>query len=74
MRFLIYLRILFEGTAGVLILLIVPFSAIDLLHTGGSTKFVLVAWLLISILFLLGILLFRDAMILRMRQKSDAIK
>ena len=47
-------------------------SAIDLLHSGGSTSFVLIGWLLLSILFLLGIVLFRDAVVLRMRLKARA--
>jgi hypothetical protein len=74
LQFLLYLRILFEGMAGFLILLCLPFVAIGLLHSGAGMGFVLVGWLLLTIVFLLGILLFRDAVILRMRQKSRAAK
>ena len=72
MRFVLYLRMIFEGVAGVFILLILPFTAIDLLHSGAPTKVVLIGWLMISVLFLLGILLFRDAVVLRMRLKAHA--
>jgi len=72
LRFLLYLRMIFEGMAAFVLLLILPFSAIDLLHSGGSTSFVLIGWLLLSILFLLGIVLFRDAVVLRMRLKARA--
>jgi len=70
MRFLLYLRMIMEGTAGFIILLVLPFSAIGLLHSGASTSFILIGWLLLAILFFLGIVLFRDAVILRMRLKA----
>ncbi len=63
---------IFEGAAGVVILLILPFTAIDLLHSGAPTKVALIGWLLICVLFLLGIMLFRDAVVLRMRLKAHA--
>jgi hypothetical protein len=69
-RVFLYLRMIFEGAAGFIILLTIPFSAIDLLHDGGPTRFLLINWLLLCILFLLGIVLFRDSIILRFRLKA----
>jgi len=69
-RFLLTLRSILEATAGFFLLLIVPFLGIDLLHSGASTLVSLLGFLILCILFLLGLLLFRDAVQIRLRLKA----
>jgi hypothetical protein len=63
---------IFEAMAGFLILLFVPFMGISLLHSGAPTSSLLGGFLVLCIVFVLGLLLFRDAVVLRIRLKKEA--
>jgi hypothetical protein len=71
-RIVLRFRVVVEGILGFNILLFLPFFAIGLLQSRAPTRFLLGALLGCCILFLLGILLFRDAVILAMRLKKQA--
>jgi TRAP-type C4-dicarboxylate transport system permease small subunit len=70
-RFWLYARSIVEALAAFFLLLIVPFFGIDLAHSHAPTTSLLLGFLLIAILFLLGLLLFRDAVQLRLRLQKD---
>jgi hypothetical protein len=71
-RFLLTIRWLLEGTAAFFVLLIVPFIGVDLAHSGAGIPVVLVGFLILCVLFLLGLLLFRDAIQIRLRLQKKA--
>ena len=71
MRVAFYLRSIFEAMAGFFLLLIVPFLGIDLLHSGAPTPKLLEGFAVLCVLFLLGLLLFRDAVRIRLRLKAE---
>jgi hypothetical protein len=66
------IRSVFEAMAAFFLLLIVPFFGIDLAHSHAPTTSLLVGFLLLCVLFLLGLLLFRDAVQIRLRLKNEA--
>ena len=70
-RLFIALRIAFEGILGFAILLLLPFVAIQILHSGGSVSHLLFAFFIATIVFVLGIILCRDAFILRLRLQRN---
>jgi ABC-type transport system involved in cytochrome c biogenesis permease subunit len=63
---------IFEAMAAFFLLLIVPFYGIDLAHSHAPKTSLLEGFLLLALLFLLGLLLFRDAVQLRLRLKNEA--
>ncbi len=71
-RFLWTVRWICEGAAGFWILLIVPFLGIDLLHSQAPIGYALLGFLVLCIMFLIGLLLFRDAVRIRLRLKAES--
>ena len=68
-RLFLYLRAIVEGTIGFWLLILLPFLAVDLIRGRSPTTFLLIGLLGVCLLFMLAILLFRDAIRLWIRLK-----
>jgi hypothetical protein len=72
-RIFLGLRIIVEGIIGFWLLIFLPFLAVDIIRGRSPAAYMLAALLVVCLLFLLGLLLFRDAVRLRIRQKKTPI-
>jgi hypothetical protein len=69
-RMLMGIRFLLESTAGLFLLLVTPFVAVDLFHGSLSLAWLLGGFLVACVGFVAGLLLFWDAVRVRMRMKG----
>jgi hypothetical protein len=72
-RILLLTRSIIEAMAGFFLLLVVPFLGIDLLHSGAPMAKMLEGFAVLCVFFLAGLLLFRDAIQIRLRLKAKPV-
>ena len=72
-RLFLYLRAIVEGTIGFWLLILLPFLAVDLIRSRAAPGPLLIGLVGVCLLFMLGILLFRDAIRLHLRLKAPPI-